>query len=679
LQQAITKDELGSLVNFSQGSRDVIHLLTGAANKGVDMRHKIAKLTGNMDAAVRYLENPQRFMGMMEAELRGSVPTVQRNLAREMLQFRNDPSKITVESILKGMGHTADEAKLMQGVAERMAKGEDIDLFGIARHFTAGQSRKEFIAAHAMTKEEIALSDELRTYIEEAMRQGPEQLTAEQVVHSTDVFMKTVLPEMKNFVEQGFNINHRTITKYFGNHNEFLHRRMISGDLNVYVNDPGYLAWRTYRGKLMQTHWEPLRQGKIKKAQQVMADVLEGENNMPYKNVERYLEELEGIPHESFAQIEDALIGVFERVGLTEHVAPTLLRDMIQKMNMVTYKATIPFRPLLLVRNASEVYRLGGIVGGRSLGHGIEYVMNPKTRVQAMLEAKMAGALKPDLPVFTVDPSARTAIRGSVIQKMPGGKFTESAAQKVQQGVQLVDDAAEVGMGFYQRVDEYTRSIAYHSMQHRIRTAQKAGLPWNKFIEKSKLSTFDKTELAEFENLWNAGQTDEAIQYAAVTFSDKSLFLYGNANHPVGWGSTYGVLFGQFGTWPVQYKDFMINGMTRGTGKDRLEFAMWNLVAPAAVIHEGKKIGIDLNSWWGVSSLAYSGGPYADASIDVVRAMSGNEAERAMAWSNLRRMNPATTPVPNILVPNSFALNDTYRMLIGEKPWIELLVKTAKE
>ncbi len=86
-----------------------------------------------------------------------------------------------------------------------------------------------------------------------------------------------------------------------------------------------------------------------------------GENSVPYLNAKRYIEELEGIPHESFAQVEDALVGVFERVGLTNHVDPSLLRDMIQKMNMVTYKATIPFRPLLLVRNASEVYRLGGL------------------------------------------------------------------------------------------------------------------------------------------------------------------------------------------------------------------------------------------------------------------------------------------------------------------------------
>lgn len=667
------KRTIDDIMPLNEQEKVIQGILDHYATQGVDMTAQIPRLAGNMQAAERYLRDPSSFIRTMKAELRGS-PTEDRDLARSMMAYKNRPGDITVGDILEGMGHTAEASRLIQEVSVEMAKGMDVDLFAIARHYSGQMNRAQFIAKHNMTPKEITLSDELIDYVREGMR-IPGDLTEEQVKQHADTFLKGILPEVENFVSQGFDINHSTITKFFGEHKEFLHRRMISGDLNVYVNDPGYLAWRVMRGKLMQAEWEPVRNGPIKDAMKILGN-RKGTNSAPYHNAEKYLQELEGIPHESFAQIEEALMGVFETVGLSKFLEPTILRDLIQKMNMVTYKATIPFRPLLLVRNASEIYRVGGITGGRSLGHGIDYVINPKTRAAAFKEAWDAGALKPDAPVFTVDPSARTAVRAGMVRTDGPLARARGAVRTGQRGVQIVDDFAEIGMGFYQRVDEYTRAIAFHSMKHRIRTNMHLAKPgsWQKFIQRSKLSTFDRTEQEHFAALWNKGGRDEAINYASTSFADKALFLYGNANHPVGWGSSYGVLFGQFGTWPVQYKDFMINGLTRGTAKDKLEFAAWNLAAPYAAVKVGRDAGIDLNSWWGVSSLRYGGGPYADASIDVVRAWTGNDAERAMARSNLKRMS--TTPVPNILIMNSFALNDAYRMLTGQKPPIELLVKT---
>jgi len=683
LQHAIGQKQLVKLLNFSDDTKGAIEILEVAAKNGVDFRHRISHLAGGMDSAERYLANPESFIRAMEGELRGSVPSVNRNLANYVMKFRDQPQKMTVKDVLLGMGHTEEEASLMQGFSKLTAEGRDIDLFGISRYFSTGNlDRAAFIAKHKMSPHEVKLSDELRGYIEEAMRVD-KKLTEAQITESTDIFLKSVLPEMKEFVSNGFDINHRTITKYFGDHKEFLHRRMMSGDLNIYVNDPGYLAWRTYRGKLMQEHWEPIKQGEVADAMGALARHRPkegapelGTSSVPYLNAKRYIEELEGIPHESFAQIEDALIGLFEKVHLTNYVEPTILRDMIQKLNMATYKAAIPFRPLLLIRNASEIYRIGGITGGKSLGYGIKYVMDPKTKKRAFDEAVRAGALKPDAPVFTVDPSARTALSSGGLQGLLGRRG-EQVTGKLQHGFQMVDDFAEKGMTIYQRVDEYTRAISYHSMQHRIRSNMTLAKPgsWNEFIERSKLSTFDKTELKVFEDLWTSEGSNAAIEFASTTFADKSLFLYGNANHPIGWGSSYGVLFGQFGTWPVQYKDFLINGMTRGTGKDRLEFAAWNLVAPAILVKEGRDVGIDLDSWWGVSSLSYGGGPYASAFMDVIRARSGNDVERMMARASLRRLNPLIHPIPNTIVPVSFAANDILKVYTGEKAWHEMIVK----
>ncbi len=240
LQQAATKEEVLAMINASQDTKDVMKILEAWANRGVDMRHRISELAGNMDAARRYVQNPKRFVAIMTKELESKGPGVQRELAKAMMRYRQDPSKITIQSVLEGMGHTTEEAQLMQAVAERMSQGKEIDLFGISRYFSSGNmGRIEFIKHHGMSRKEIQLSDELRTYIDEAMR-VPKNLTEAEIKQSLDVYLKTILPEIPRFVENGFDINHRTITRYFGKHNEFLHRRMVSGDLNIYVNDPGY-------------------------------------------------------------------------------------------------------------------------------------------------------------------------------------------------------------------------------------------------------------------------------------------------------------------------------------------------------------------------------------------------------------------------------------------------------
>jgi hypothetical protein len=194
-----------------------------------------------------------------------------------------------------------------------------------------------------------------------------------------------------------------------------------------------------------------------------------------------------------------------------------------------------------------------------------------------------------------------------------------------------------------------------------------------------KILTFDDTERLGFEALWKQGRQREAIEYASTVFADRALFLYGNANHPVGWGSTYGVAFGQFGTWPVQYLDWMMKGLSRGTFKDRAEFAAWNLAAPWALVATGKQGGVDFNAWWGISSLGYSGGPYLDLGIDVVKAYSGSPTERAFARANLRRANPLRQPIPNVLVPVSFAIDDVADILTGKKSPISLVVSELRD
>ena len=66
-----------------------------------------------------------------------------------------------------------------------------------------------------------------------------------------------------------------------------------------------------------------------------------------------------------------------------------------------------------------------------------------------------------------------------------------------------------------------------------------------------------------------------------------------------------------------------------------------------------------------------------DAGIDLIRAWSGTEAEKAMAIASLRRFWPTTKPfLPSPLISLSYAADDLIDMAQGRKSPVDFVVKT---
>jgi hypothetical protein len=143
----------------------------------------------------------------------------------------------------------------------------------------------------------------------------------------------------------------------------------------------------------------------------------------------------------------------------------------------------------------------------------------------------------------------------------------------------------------------------------------------------------------------------------------ETIFRYGHANHPSGWGSIYGRLFGQFGTWPVQYKDYLLQGVTRGTAKDKIQFLATHGAINYGIIRGGMALGYDLESWVSYPSLQYTGGPWSDIAIDMVKLLGGSEMERKMAYKSLQFQFVPTLSDPRaIWLPTSYAVNDALNL-----------------
>lgn len=530
-------------------------------------------------------------------------------------------------------------------------KQSEINLLAVSRYFSQGElTRAQFIQKFQMTKKEIDLADDMMEILSEAFPTGRQ---------GADRFTKGVFPEASRWITAGMSLDRKLVDKFFGQEALFLHTRLESGALSPYIRDPSTFVYRTVRGRMMEDFFDPILKTEIMPALEAMElrykgmapGVQQAQIKRAHENMLRYVRELQGTPDKSFEILNSAVGQIFQHMGVD--VPADVAQDFLQKLAHLTYKAFIPFRPLLLIRNSAEVVRLGGTVGGQDLGAGIRYVM--ENRKAAFEEAVKAGAIKPDLPVFPVD---NAGLVGFGIRGASGRPGFDKVLRQTQKVGNKINDVTEIGMGWYQKVDELTRAVAFHSMKNRVnRFRGLAEKDFAVFKQKAKINTFDETEIMEFTRLWQSGDKNSAVDYISRVFSDNSLFLYGSANHPVGWGSAWGVMFGQFGTWPVQYFTWLGRGMTRGSFADRAQFAAWNFGAMGGMVWAGSEFDLDLRSYWGVPSLGYTGGPYADLFLDAVRLVGGNERERALARASINSTLDPTT-VPTMYVPLSAAIDD---------------------
>jgi len=183
----------------------------------------------------------------------------------------------------------------------------------------------------------------------------------------------------------------------------------------------------------------------------------------------------------------------------------------------------------------------------------------------------------------------------------------------------------------------------------------------SQFKDRAKVNTFDALDVEIFEREIRNGNYDKAVDHLGKVLANETMTRYGYADHPAGWNSVTGRLFGQFGTWPVQYKDYLLQGVTRGSTLDKAEFALTHGAISGGIIAAGASVGLNLKSYTGLQF--YTGGPYADVMIDVVKSINGSESEKALARYNLYAQIPIlgwleTGDPRSIFVPGSYLLGD---------------------
>lgn len=220
-------------------------------------------------------------------------------------------------------------------------------------------------------------------------------------------------------------------------------------------------------------------------------------------------------------------------------------------------------------------------------------------------------------------------------------------ANKIWRGMR---DLQNTGLRPFRWSDKNNRLVAFRSGELAIEQESKALLAnkasWEEFLFATGLKGSPKVVQRRIKALLQ-GTEHPNVQQAAREYGKQMVadtqFLYGGLNAPLAFKGTFGRLFGQFGTWPIGFTEYMHQNISGNGFAWGSKFAGNYGIQKSILAGMGIAAGVDTSSWNYANPLTFQGGPWFQLFRDTsVLATSVNEFERREAFSNFRRMTGIT-------------------------------------
>lgn len=372
-----------------------------------------------------------------------------------------------------------------------------------------------------------------------------------------------------------------------------------------------------------------------------------------------YIEALRG---SEFAPQRAALDASFARFMGTLGASDTVAKDVGERLSLallgLSYSATMGFRPGLALRNAAQILQTTWPLLGK-LDDNFALAIGRALTTQGRNEAIAAGAI---------------AMRQSAV----------FAGEDVAQAMPpLVKGLTEYGLKLYDGADTFARAVSFHVAKGRsdraIESFAKAlvdgGDPvvaQRALIKNSGAMALDKPIVDEYlRRVANSPQ--EASNFVGKQLTDVTQYLYGRGNQPRWMRSVPGRFFGQFGTWPLWYIDFVKRSVTNlwqnGYKTEAIAFVGKMALVDAAIYEAGDAIGLDFRKWMAGNALFYTGGPAIQLMEGTINLMRGG-SEQFLGSSETPGTKQRIADGINTLektglafIPNSYAVRDIGRLL----------------
>lgn len=582
-----------------------------------------------------------------------ATPEVQQALLAAEQMVRGSAVPVSRAELIAQLGLTEDEIWLVKNLNSRLAGANphEFSIMAVGRYAGAkplgkgfGSGREEFAALNKMTKGELEVAGEVEKTLEAAF-----QLSGMDARRQIGGYW----PHLRKLVEVGLDPSTtRWMKQEVPESVSWSAARVRTGELDIYSMDPLWGTFKHVRSQLMKRYVDPL----LPDAAEAQREIFKRDRRAG-RIMSEYINEITGVPHESFKKLNEAMAQSLKLMGVKAD--QDLARSLVNTLSTFVYSATIPFRPGLIMRNYfSMVQMIAPRTGFRNFGRGLRIAMTEEGKTAAV----RAGAVPTNPTSLNVEAA--------------GGfdHVTTRFLRGVDERVRMI---ADKGFHWYQKADDLARAAAYHAQRLQIEDhvddLMAGRVTREAFESKSGLSMFKPIDRDIFWQDWDNGKFADAIDQASRTLAEETIFRYRHANHPRGWGSVWGRLLGQFGTWPIQYKDYVLQGLTHGTGADRMKWAARHFAINGLAAVVGAEVfGVDLSSWVTFGALSYAGGPFVDVGVNLMQAMTGSDAEQGLALKGLQyTLIPSVDDPSSILIPGSYAISEALRAMNGD--WNRLM------
>lgn len=336
--------------------------------------------------------------------------------------------------------------------------------------------------------------------------------------------------------------------------------------------------------------------------------------------------------HETISRTVDYLNEKFNM-----NMKGTLPGNIRSTLLLASYAGTMPFRMGLVLRNATQPFKTTLLyTGSRNLAEGYALSFTPKGRQLA--------------------------------REMGFREFQGVPQEHEFPAVGLLRKGYDTGMTTYKYIDYTNRKISALTVHNAV-TREAGALLEGKislaeFNRRTGIVYFDEAVKTEtLRPLYDALRPDASrtvkqraveatAKRAGVNMAEETQWIYRSGHSAAILNGKVGRWFGQFGTWPTNYLQFLRRGVASGDRVATERFlARWvgtNMIMEGL----GQELGIEVGPWTWFGPLQYSGGPATQVAHAAYDLMQPYPWLRKRGWSSLKRS--AMTFVPFYLATQDY-------------------------
>lgn len=363
---------------------------------------------------------------------------------------------------------------------------------------------------------------------------------------------------------------------------------------------------------------------------------------------ERHIAYMKGQPDLTGSILNSAVNGVMEswneQVGKLAGKFPWLERlefqgeakDALGRFMLFSYAGGLGMRPMAWIRDASQIFLTTyPLLGSKYLVRGMVDAFPGRKKGSAQwLEAEQAGALMTHSDLMN--------LYSSTGQPLDPTKMTKLAEWMLKPLAMSNNSNRLVSyFGHKAMAKDALEGLAQHGDQKR-------------FLRESGLTWLDAPQQQDLLNKLQTMPHEKWLMQVGKELTDASQWNYRRGANPGMYKWALGRLMGQYGTWPLNYVEFLRRLSTQSDKRARNIAITRMALMHTSVLTTGATLGLDTASWVFNNPMAFGGSPILQATLAAPQALDSQGRKGQDARNTLESFLAMS-------VPGGLAASNFYR------------------